>query len=96
MHTIASRPHPRRANAGVRIQVVGLNLQGRTSCRYRFLWSPLRIDAAEQAGVNVTKNIGRALSQIEASNESLGNMLRLTIKTGLFCAYNPDPRFPIT
>jgi TolB-like protein/Tfp pilus assembly protein PilF len=52
--------------------------------------------AAEQARVNITKNIGRALSQIEASNESLGNMLRLTIKTGLFCAYNPDPRFPIT
>jgi TolB-like protein/Tfp pilus assembly protein PilF len=52
--------------------------------------------AAERARVSTTKTIGRAVDQIEASNKSLGQILRSTIKTGLFCAYNPDPRFPIT
>jgi TolB-like protein/Flp pilus assembly protein TadD len=52
--------------------------------------------AAERARVSTAKTIGRALDQIEASNKRLGRILRSTIKTGLFCAYNPDPRFPIT
>jgi class 3 adenylate cyclase/tetratricopeptide (TPR) repeat protein len=51
--------------------------------------------AAEQARVNVTKNIGRALEQIEAKHESLGRFLKSTIKTGIFCSYQPDPRFPV-
>jgi TolB-like protein/Tfp pilus assembly protein PilF len=51
--------------------------------------------AAEQARVNVARNISRALSQIEASNENLGRLLRSTIKTGTFCSYEPDPRFPV-
>ncbi len=42
---------------------------------------------AEQARVNVTKNIGRALDQIEAKHESLGRLLKSTIKTGTFCSY---------
>jgi len=48
---------------------------------------------AEQARVNITKNIGRALDQIEAKHENLGHFLKSTIKTGIFCSYQPDPRF---
>ena len=51
--------------------------------------------AAEQARVNVTKNIGRALDQIEAKHQSLGRFLKSTIKTGIFCSYQPDPCFPV-
>ena len=51
--------------------------------------------AAEKARVNVTKNIGRALEQIEAKHESLGRFLKSTIKTGIFCSYQSDPRFPV-
>ena len=50
--------------------------------------------AAEQARVNV-KNIGRALEQIEAKHESLGRLLKSTIRTGSFCSYQPDPSFPV-
>jgi len=52
--------------------------------------------AAEQARVNVTKNIGRALDLIEAKHESLGRLLKSTIRTGIFCSYQPDPSFPVT
>ena len=48
--------------------------------------------AADQARVNVPKNIGRALDQIEAEHESLGRLLKSTIRTGMFCSYQPDPR----
>jgi len=51
--------------------------------------------AAEQARVNVTKNLGRALDQIEAKHESLGHLLKSTIRTGIFCSYQPDSRFPV-
>jgi class 3 adenylate cyclase/tetratricopeptide (TPR) repeat protein len=51
--------------------------------------------AAEKARVNITKNIGRALDRIEAKHESLGRLLKSTIKTGIFCSYQPDPRFPV-
>jgi tetratricopeptide (TPR) repeat protein len=51
--------------------------------------------AAEQARVNVTKNIGRALDLIEAKHESLGRLMKSTIRTGIFCSYQPDPRFPV-
>jgi tetratricopeptide (TPR) repeat protein len=51
--------------------------------------------AADQTRVNVTKNIGRALDQIEAKHESLGRLLKSTIRTGIFCSYQPDPHFPV-
>src|SRR5262249_49486779 len=51
--------------------------------------------AAEQARVNVTKNIGRALDLIEAKHESLARLLRSTIRTGIFCSYQPDPLFQV-
>src|SRR5262245_19113781 len=49
--------------------------------------------AAEQARVNVTKNIARALVLIEAKHASLGRLLKSTISTGIFCSYQPDPHF---
>src|SRR5262245_45741520 len=52
--------------------------------------------AADQARVNVTKNIGRALDQIEAKHESLGRLLKSTIRTGIFCSYQPDSSFPVS
>jgi len=52
--------------------------------------------AADQARVNVTKNIGRALDQIEAKHQSLGRLLKATVKTGIFCSYLPDSRFPVS
>ena len=51
--------------------------------------------AAEQARINVTKNIGRALDLIEAKHESLGHLLKSTIRTGIFCSYQPHPSFPV-
>ena len=57
--------------------------------------SPKARSAAEQARVNVTKNIGRALDLIETKHESLGRLLKSTVRTGIFCSYRPDPRFPV-
>jgi tetratricopeptide (TPR) repeat protein len=51
--------------------------------------------AADQARVNVTKNIGRALDQIEAKHDSLGRLLKSSIKTGIFCSYQPDPSYQV-
>jgi len=50
---------------------------------------------AERVRVNVTKNIGRALDQIAAKHQSLGQLLKSTVGTGIFCSYQPDPRFPV-
>jgi hypothetical protein len=52
--------------------------------------------SAEQARINVTKNITRALSQIETKHKSLGTFLKSTVKTGIFCSYQPDQRFPVS
>jgi tetratricopeptide (TPR) repeat protein len=51
--------------------------------------------AAERVRVKVTKNIGRAVDQIAAKHESLGLLLKSTVRTGIFCCYQPDPRFPV-
>ena len=51
--------------------------------------------AAERARLAVNKSIGRALEAIDAANPELGRLLATTIKTGTFCTYQPDPRFPI-
>lgn len=51
--------------------------------------------AAEQARVNVTRAIKRAMQKIAAQHHALGLHLRNTINTGLFCSYTPDPRLPI-
>ena len=50
---------------------------------------------AERARLAVSKSIGRALESITAANPELGRLLETTIKTGTFCCYQPDPRFPV-
>jgi DNA-binding PadR family transcriptional regulator len=52
--------------------------------------------AAERARVNVTRAIGAALERITEHSPTLGRHLRVTIRTGTFCAYQPDPRVPVT
>jgi hypothetical protein len=46
---------------------------------------------AERARSALTKRIGHAVKRIEAGNPALARHLRRTIKTGIVCAYLPDP-----
>lgn len=50
---------------------------------------------AERARVSVTKAIGSALSRIRPHSAALHAHLVATVRTGLYCSYNPDPRVPI-
>lgn len=50
--------------------------------------------AAERARVNVTKSIRQAVDRIEPHLPALAHHLRTTIRTGTFCAYEPDPTDP--
>jgi hypothetical protein len=47
---------------------------------------------AERARVSVTKTIKDALKKISENNSDLGEHLNLTVKTGTYCSYTPDPR----
>jgi hypothetical protein len=51
---------------------------------------------AERARLNVTRAIRSAIRRIGAANRDLGLYFDTTIRTGAFCAYNPDPRVPVT
>ena len=51
---------------------------------------------AERSRVAVTKAVSLALRTIGEANPSLRRYLAGTIKTGQFCSYTPDPRFPVT
>jgi hypothetical protein len=51
---------------------------------------------AERARVRVTRAIRRAIRQIGAQDEGLAQELQTTIETGIFCAYEPDLRRPVT
>lgn len=51
---------------------------------------------AERARVNVTRAIKAALERIAEHSPTLGRHLSVTIRTGTFCAYQPDPRVPVT
>jgi tetratricopeptide (TPR) repeat protein len=51
---------------------------------------------AERARVNVTRAIKAALERIGEHSPSLGRRLAATVRTGTFCAYEPDPRVPVT
>jgi hypothetical protein len=53
-----------------------------------------RGDAAERARSAVTWRIRDALSRIEAVHPELGRHLRRSVRTGRFCAYDPDQ--PVT
>jgi tetratricopeptide (TPR) repeat protein len=47
--------------------------------------------ARERARVAVTRAIKRAIQKIEADNPALGHHLRNAIRTGAYCAYDPEP-----
>lgn len=51
--------------------------------------------AAERARLNVTRALGAALKRIANLDRALGEHLAATVRTGLFCSYNPDPRLPV-
>ena len=51
---------------------------------------------AEKARVNITKSVKDALKKIDQNHEPLGEHLRMTIRTGAYCAYLPDPRMEIS
>jgi len=51
--------------------------------------------AAERARVNVARTIARALDRIREANPAAGRALDRCVRTGSFCAFEPDPDFPI-
>jgi hypothetical protein len=51
---------------------------------------------AERARLNVTRAIRSAMANLARANPALGRHLAVTIRTGRYCVYTPDPRAPIT
>ncbi|HUR86977.1 MAG TPA: AAA family ATPase [Solirubrobacteraceae bacterium] len=51
--------------------------------------------AAERARLNVTRAIRAALQRIAEHEPELGHLLQNAIRTGAFCAYDPDPGVPL-
>ncbi|MDQ4131343.1 MAG: hypothetical protein M3133_10230, partial [Actinomycetota bacterium] len=51
--------------------------------------------SAERARLNVTRAIRSVVQRIAAAHPDLGEHLRLTVRTGTFCSYHPDPAAPI-
>src|SRR5205085_9873967 len=49
---------------------------------------------SERARINVTRTIRAAIEKIGASSPEIGRHLRATIRTGLFCCYDPAPGAP--
>ena len=50
--------------------------------------------ASERARAGVTRAIRQAISRIAEHHPDLGEHLSRTIRTGTYCAYDPDPRAP--
>ncbi len=51
---------------------------------------------AERARVNVTKAIRSAIRKIDGASPALGRHLEISVATGAFCRYRPDPSSPMT
>ena len=51
---------------------------------------------AERARVMVAKNIRTAIEKIREQSAQLGRHLAISIRTGYFCSYEPDPDHPLT
>jgi hypothetical protein len=47
--------------------------------------------AAERARQSVAKAVRDALNRIQAQDASIGDHLNRSVRTGLYCAYDPDP-----
>ena len=52
--------------------------------------------AAERARQSVTKAIREATRRIAAEDGPLGEHLQRSVRTGLYCVYDPDPATPVT
>ena len=50
---------------------------------------------AERARVNVSRAVRKVVRQIQAGCPILGRHLDRSVQTGLFCAYEPEPAFPV-
>jgi hypothetical protein len=50
---------------------------------------------AERARLNVTRALRKVVRKIQAECPVLGRHLDRSVQTGLFCAYEPDPTFPV-
>jgi hypothetical protein len=50
----------------------------------------------ERARVNVTRAIRSAVDRIKEHSADLGSHLSVTVRTGTYCSYQPDPRSPVT
>ncbi|HSJ34170.1 MAG TPA: AAA family ATPase [Acidimicrobiia bacterium] len=53
------------------------------------------VSQSERARVNVTRAIRAASNKLGVHSPALGDHLAMTIHTGTFCVYRPDPRIPI-
>jgi hypothetical protein len=51
---------------------------------------------AERARVNVTRSIRTVIRRVAEFDAGLGRELESTVRTGTFCAYEPDPRRPVS
>jgi non-specific serine/threonine protein kinase len=51
--------------------------------------------AAERARQSVTKAIREATRRIAAEDGAIGEHLERSVRTGTFCAYDPDPATPV-
>lgn len=49
---------------------------------------------AERSRVNVTNAVRSVINRVRPEHPSLARYLATTIKTGRFCAFNPDPNYP--
>jgi hypothetical protein len=52
--------------------------------------------AAERARVNVTRTIRQAIDRVRANSPALGEHLAVSVHTGTFCSYRPDPHAAVT
>src|SRR5262249_42929184 len=50
---------------------------------------------AERARLNVTRAVRKVVRKVQAECPVLGRHLDRSVQTGLFCAYEPDPTFPV-
>jgi non-specific serine/threonine protein kinase len=52
--------------------------------------------AAERARQSVTKAIREATRRIAAGDGAIGEHLERSVRTGIYCVYDPDPATPVT
>jgi tetratricopeptide (TPR) repeat protein len=51
--------------------------------------------ASERARAAVTRAVRHAITRVDAQHAALGEHLAATIRTGTYCAYEPDPSGPV-